>query len=85
MPVQTLAICGPLVTTSQTAFSSVFSLLQNVFNRQACNMRDNKQLLGGPQALFAGLSKKLDDARGLIDSAIPRGRWAARVQTLQGH
>ncbi len=36
-------------------------------------MRDNKQLTG-PQALFAGLSRKLDDARGLLDSAVPRGR-----------
>jgi hypothetical protein len=37
-------------------------------------MRDTQQSPAGPQALFAGLSQRLDDARGLIDSAVPRVR-----------
>lgn len=50
------------------------------FNCSELAMRDSQQPLAGPRELFAGLSKRLDDARSLIDNAVPRARCGSVLQ-----
>ena len=73
-----------LMTTSSAArqrsaicmqFSRFSDHLQSPLHQSAA-MRDSRQSAAGPLALFAGVSQKLDDARGLIDSAVPHVRCA---------